>query len=639
LNSRRLAGDVPAVSGRLAYHGAIGLGVVACALWAAPAGAVDAGELDGTRIQIDVTETTLVSQHFDARDNEAPQDSGWGNWINRLNAAAHWGRWTAGLRLDSSVYWRRPIDNPDFPNLPVSGEHGQAAVIQDNESRYRNSVYPAKLWVTYAAPGIELTAGDAYVQFGRGLTLSMRKIDELGIDTTVRGAKVQVQKDPFALTAVAGFGNPSRIDEATGRALFPTTGNPAAPVFGSDRLIGVEIQAGRGLPVTLSSRAIRFARCAPYHYDSSGHIVRDLASDPSGVVFGSCDASDTAIWLGSLPGAPPPLRANDITMAGESLEVPTLGGHGKLYVEAAVQERQYNIADENVNHSGNALYASLSADVGRLTGTLEVKSNRNFYPVAAGVDLTRAPEFNIVAYSFTPPAETATILDTEFGYFNACVDGGRLRSDFSANDNLLLYGQGIFAFTKSEQVLGGCDALGHTLAPVGIPEAALQDTVWDGLAGFEWYFDDKFSHAFISLGARDDTKRTGDFNYRERHIEYSIVKYLGHALSIEAQGFHRMRKEESTNLTNYVEQWWNEGENYVALKLAPSWVITQGFEYTTLAGQPPYYFNGSVLYKFTSSSNLRLFAGQQRGAFRCAAGVCRYFPPFEGVRAEVTLRF
>jgi hypothetical protein len=133
---------------------------------------------------------------------------------------------------------------------------------------------------------------------------------------------------------------------------------------------------------------------------------------------------------------------------------------------------------------------------------------------------------------------------------------------------------------------------------------------------------------------------SGDFSYRERHLEYSLVKYLGNAYSIEAQGFHRLRKEESQNVdAAHVEQWWNEGENYIALKIAPAWVLSQGFEYTNRVGQPTYYLNGSVLYKFTSASNVRVFVGQQRGAFRCAAGVCRYFPPFEGARAELTWRF
>jgi hypothetical protein len=632
----------PLVKMGAAYGAPLGVGW-ACVLWTASASATDLGDVGGKPVQLDVTETSVAAQHFDARGAERLQDSGWGEWINRLNAAARWGKWTAGLRLDSAVYWRRPVDNPDFASLPSGGMNGMTALNFDNVSRFQNGIYPAKLWLTYASPGIEVTVGDAYVQFGRGLTLSMRKIDELGIDTTLRGAKVEIQKDPFALTVVAGFANPNRIDDATGRSLFPTTDPSPIPVFSSDRIVGAEIQAGRGLPVTLATHVVRYSRCAPYHYDAGGNIVTDPLQDPGGVALGSCDPTDTSEWLNSLPTVPPLLRAKDITMAGQSLEIPTLGGHGKLYLEAAVQQSTYAPGKEapsaQLDLTGNALYGSLSLDAGPVTSTLEVKSNRNFYPVAAGVDLDHAVEFNVVTYSFAPPAETPTILDTEFGYFNACVDGGRLRTNVNTSDNLLLYGQGIFAYTKSEQTAGGCDARGHTI-PSGLTAAMVQDTVWDGLAGAEWYFNNKFSHVFASTGLREDTLSAGGAYYQEMHLEYSIVKYLGGAFSIEAQGFHRLRKEQGQNLdvTN-VAQWWHEGENYLALKIAPSWVFAQGFEYTSLLGQPTLYFNGSVLYKFASGSNVRAFVGQQRAAFRCASGVCRYFPPFEGARVELTLRF
>jgi hypothetical protein len=258
---------------------------LACALGSllvpARAFAVDVGTVDTKPVQLDVTETTIVAQHFDARTpagQAAPgpvtiEDSGWGDWINRINAALRWERWTAGVRLDSAVYWRRPADNagyiseysPTYPSL-------KSQLQQDNESRYTNSIYPAKLWLTYAAPGLEVTAGDSYAQFGRGLTLSMRKVDELGIDTTVRGAKVKFERDPFALTVVAGFANPSRVDEATGRSLFVTSslapGDVRQPNFGSDRLVGLDLQTGLGLPVTLSTHFVRFTRCAPYHYEA-----------------------------------------------------------------------------------------------------------------------------------------------------------------------------------------------------------------------------------------------------------------------------------------------------------------------------------------------------------------------------------
>lgn len=620
--------------------------------------AVDVGTADGKPIQLDVTETSIVAQHFDPRNGTSPygdtppgiptiENAGWGQWINRVNAALRWGHWTAGLRLDSALYWRQPASNggylqqyqnaQDYPTL-------QTTLQQDNESRFRNSIYPAKLWITYASPGLEITAGDSYAQFGRGLTLSMRKIDELGIDTTVRGAKVQVERDPFALTAVAGFANPSRVDEATGRSLFVTSnlvnGDPRVPVFGSDRVVGLDLQAGRGLPVTLSTHFVRFTRCAPYAY--AGSSIQDTAlADPALDTFnpGTCDATATDTWLASLNPVPRGLGAHDVTMGGQSLEVPDLWGHGKLYVEAAVQQRASDLAGQSANGDGNALYAALSVDAGITNTTFELKSNRNFYTVAAAVG-PQAPEFAIVAYSFLPPAESFNMLDAEgTGDFNACVEGGRLREDVSVNGDLMVYGQGVYAYSQTEQPSGSCDSAGHTIAPV--PANQVQDTVYDGVGGVEYYFDKKLSHVFVSAGARDDTRADGVFQYREHHLEYSVAKYLSGPWSVEVQGRHRHRKEQGFNQDpqTYDYGWWWEGENYVALRMAPKWVFTQGFEYTTLIGQPLLYFNGAVLYKFTSGSNVRLFVGEQRGAFRCASGICRFFPAFEGARAELTLRF
>jgi hypothetical protein len=465
----------------------------------------------------------------------------------------------------------------------------------------------------------------------------MRKIDELGIDTTLRGAKVQVQKDPFAITAVAGFGNPTRVDEATGRSLFPThdliPGDRVLPVFGSDRIVGVDLQAGRGLPVTLSTHAVHFTRCAPYPYDASGNVVTDFGQSPSDVTFGTCDSGDTRRWLEQIGSVPPSLASSEITMVGQSIEVPDLWGHGQLYLEAAAQQRTSPIAAWNGNGGGNALYGAFSFDARPVVTTLEIKSNRNFHVVPASVDPQKAGEFAVVAYSFVPPAETFNMIDTEgTGDFNACVDGGRLRTDVNVTSELMLYSQGIYAFTKSEQNSDGCDALGRTRSALA---DRVEDRVWDGVEGFEWYFDRKLSHAFAWAGARIDTLVDHDVSYREQHVDYSIAKYLGGPWSVEIQGRHRHRREAYRN----GDDWWSEGENYIALKMAPRWVFSQGFEYTTLGGEPPFYVNGSILYKLTSGSNVRLFVGQQRGAFRCASGVCRYFPPFEGARAEVTLRF
>ena len=70
--------------------------------------AADVGSLGGSPVKLDATDTSIVAQHFDYRTCttqvpgptgglvntvgpcEKPQDSGWGQWLNRLNAALRW---------------------------------------------------------------------------------------------------------------------------------------------------------------------------------------------------------------------------------------------------------------------------------------------------------------------------------------------------------------------------------------------------------------------------------------------------------------------------------------------------------------------------------------------------------------------
>ena len=71
---------------------------LACALGSllvpARAFAVDVGTADGKPVQLDVTETTIVAQHFNARDGEVATDQGYLAWLNRLNVILAWKKLT-----------------------------------------------------------------------------------------------------------------------------------------------------------------------------------------------------------------------------------------------------------------------------------------------------------------------------------------------------------------------------------------------------------------------------------------------------------------------------------------------------------------------------------------------------------------
>ncbi len=601
-------------------------------LASAPARAVDLPQAFGSPVKLTITETSILSQRFSPREGELEQDQSYLAWLNRLNVVLGWRKFTLGTRIDTSFYAFRPQDRT--PNDP--------AVIADGSTRFRDAIYPAKLWLTYKDQGIEVTAGDSYVQFGRGLTLSMRKVDELGVDTTLFGGKISVQKDPFAILLIAGVANPSRVDEPTGRALFPSSyipprganaAVPVQPLFGSDRLVGAQLQAGRGTPVIASTHAVRMTKCAPYRYDANGNIIEDPFDAP----YGTCEEPSRSTWLGELPKSISPVLTKEETInAGQSVEVPSLFGHGSLFVEGAIQKRRAEPVNE-ANTQGNALYASLVTTGGPISNTIEMKSYRNYYPLAGSANLSRASAFANIAYSIPPTAEPI-ISDVMFGSYNACVTGARDRFDYRFTPTMLGYATFGYFQTRSEGIGGTCDRFGRSTAQ---NKDETTNHVSDASIGTEWRFDADRSILFANINARHDITEKGDPYYREVSVQYSFTKYIAGPYSFELAGRHRYRVQERENIrgTDYEGAPWRQGEHYNALKVAPKWVFSQGFEYTTYIGLPTYYVNGGITYRFNPESNIRLYAGQNRGGLRCVSGICRVFPAFSGARIELTLRF
>ncbi len=224
------------------------------------------------------------------------------------------------------------------------------------------------------------------------------------------------------------------------------------------------------------------------------------------------------------------------------------------------------------------------------------------------------------------------------GVDHLTVQCGRDRLDYRVNDQVLFYGAFAYFVTRSESPGGQCDRGGKSTADV---TSDAINTVQDASLGGQINFDNDKSIAFFSVTGRNDVKENGDVFYRELQTQYTLTKYIKGSVSFEVTGRHRLRKEESQNIRTDEPNGkaWNEGEHYNALKIAPKWVFSQGIEYTTFIGLPTLYFNGGVLYKFTGQSNIRVYAGQNRGGLKCVSGICRFFPPYSGARVELTLRF
>ena len=673
---------------------------------AAPAGAVEIVDIHGNPLTLDVTNTATLNWHFDNR-NDVPQtpsgqlDDHYGEWINRLNVQLNWWNLRLGARFDAVTYASVMTEDETFARAQDSYAELEAAgrappsfntfytgYQRDLHTRFLNTYYPAKLYLGYTQPGIDATVGDFYVQLGRGLVFSVRKIDELAIDTTVRGGKLVLDHDfdPFrvALTAFGGQMNPVRFEETSGRRLhgagsplffgYPDIGDfsylaanpvdpngplveaiePARPNYLEDTVVGGRVEVG--IPeVQLAGNLSMVLRRS---------FTEDYLACES-----ACGATDAACREACLSDFPdfssndPAKNHNTIRTFSGSINVPSIAKHGDVYLEIAGQQlREGHLVslasagapeERTPDLSGYAVYGAASVRAGPVTGTLEGKHYRSFFPLSANIDVNDptfgAPEFNVVSYNNVPTAEPIYV--EQIGSPNICMTGGRGRADVRLAKPVSVYGWlgHYVSYTEIDAANVECET-----------DDELRTTTWDAALGVDLQFEGGKSHANAWVGGRltdravaSDVGAVGhltDIFYREGYIRYDLVKHLSGAFALQFQGFHRHRLEPVTEADS-----WNEGENYTALQWSPHFAFIFGYEYTARSGcergdqdvRLCHYVNGGLQWKSASTETVihqlldtvQLFVGQRRGAVRCVSGVCRQFPPFEGAKIEITSRF
>ena len=671
-------------------------------LTSARAAAVEVEDVGGKPLVIDVTNTAVLAYHFNNRNDSdlnppTQVDDNYGEFLDRLNIQASWWRLRLGVRLDTALYFhtldRAGVaalvkDQTPYINANSTPGHPAAAVAAaatnnlnaELHSRFLRAIYPSKLFLGYDQPGVEVTVGDFYVQLGRGLVFSVRKIDELAIDTTVRGVKAsadtKVGDVQFDTMLFGGQMNPLRVDEASGRRL---NGAGSALFFGFP--VGGPLET----------------------YDVTTHPgqVDDkiLAGQPSyyedAAAGGKVEASTKWFTLGAnaaglyrkhaaFSTTDPSKEHERILNWSGSLYVPSILKHGDVYVEVAGQSMRDGRTSNTRDLDGYAVYASASVTGGPVSFSLEGKHYRSFFPLSANIDVTTpgfsAPEFSLVTYSQPPTAEPIYTEVVSGGSPGVCVTGGRARIDYRFNREASVY-TWVGRYTSWSEVPGtpldkGCVIAPSTPDSQGKP-VPVQTDIWDAASGVDLGFAKGKTHLKAWVGVRtSDTsvpeQTQGEAQgqlitafYREGYLRYDMVFHLTGPFSLQLQGFHRHRWEP----VSFAKPW-NEGENYTALQWSPHLSVVFGYEYlakdqcepqrAATLSQPARaqqnfcnYVSGGVQWRAGSTwadnprtkyvaqlfDAVNLFVGQRRGAIRCVNGSCRQFQPFEGARLELTSRF
>lgn len=536
--------------------------LLALLVLSAPASALEV-DLGGRPLRLDFTESLYLNAHLDPGNGD-PSRAYYGELVNRLNVQASLSRWRLGLRLDSTLFVDAPYAGQRLAKANCPDCIG-TVVESDLRDRFQQTPWDRrkgleKISLSYLGKELEATVGDYYAQLGRGLVLSLRKVDELGVDTTLFGAKVAWRKGPLSTMAFAGFTNIQNVDDTSGTY-----------VPDPDDLVGGARVEGRLLDKVLV--AVQGAGGLPSENRSIISVERDQ-------------------WA----------------RYGASVEVPRIGRYASFYLEAARADARINDAREQ----GTAIYAAATGYAGDVTLLLEAKDYRDFAPMFATHD-----RFGVLAYQQAPTLErVVTQLTT-----NADITAARLRADWRATPSLVLFASG----------------QGGVLSPT----PAHRYTLVDLYAGAQVRWDEGRSHAFPLLGWRREVDEKGAVAEQLWAAEWDVSQALSSPWSVETSGlvWHRTKGDET--IPGSGDNTWLEGNAYVAVKRAPHLVVAAGYEFTTLPKESlnqHQFLNGSVQWNVRSDTALRLFAGGQRPGLRCISGLCRDFPAFSGVRAEVVLR-
>jgi hypothetical protein len=513
----------------------------------APAIAGEPGAL--LPVPVDITATTTAGVHTDADT--------YGELFGRLNAATRMDAWQLALRLDTATFVSPP-----------------ASAIADRYTLEKASLGWSWRSLPSSAPAsVEATVGDAYVSFGRGLALSLRKVDELGIDTTLRGANLSVHAGDLAATLAIGYANINNVDEATGTS----TDDPY------DLIAGLQAQ------VRLADRV-------------------NLGAYGAAVAFRDA--------LGLLPGD---RYADRSLQLGATIDAPRLTDHVGVYLEAMSQLVDTAPAPDDPVAFG--LYGTATAYLGQATLLFEGKAYGALTPLRPSLD---APAFDTVAYSSPPTVERVLqVIENP----QRDIAGGRLRADWSFSPALLAYvNYGLFRDWQ-----GYADPATLDIRP---------GTIHDPYAGVEARWDDARSWAIASAGWRVVTLAgdgSGAVVRGDAHAEIDVSQALDDRWSLTLHAVHQERKKHDSPILDHE---FREGTIDAGFRLRPWISVSGGLDYTTEPTQPRRdYLHANLAWDITPSSSLRLFVGSARGGLKCVSGVCRIYPPFEGIKLTATLRF
>jgi hypothetical protein len=298
----------------------------------------------------------------------------------------------------------------------------------------------------------------------------------------------------------------------------------------------------------------------------------------------------------------------NVSIGSLSLDMPSLGGKAKLYGEFSLIKGWPYDAGEPV--SGHGLYLESQLRLGKFSLLLEVKDYNELNFEYSRPPLLEPEEIDILADQFDEDRTDVSAVAARLDYYlpgPATLFYCRLLYLDDSPDEHIYYG----SYDREIRHLYG-----------GVEKRFGNGGYINGLAG--WREESDTSIAFMATDGQTF------------HYQFNASWPLVRTFSLEADWKHKVFDGEYRD--------YSEIRSYLSLHKSPRWVATVLYEWTdnpetVFFTRKKDFWAGELEVKFGKAYSVRVFVGSTKGSTKCAGGVCRVLPPFEGVRLEAVLRF
>jgi len=555
------------------------------------------------------TETFIVEY---VGDNGPVGENQWGDddnyWIfrNILYLQAQGPKFDSALRLDANLFHDPPLYVP--PERFVPGGEGYTTL------RYGNDLRVERLHGTAHLGDLRITAGDFYVSFGRGIALSLIKLDDVGVDNSLRGGRVEYRVPRRArVVLVGGVVNALNVDPLTRQI---QRDDPL------DRIVGLRAE---------------WELLDALGFGVHGVFMRPRFTDES-------EIEAARLYVDRSPGV-------GVVTGGASAELHAAGlhvyleGNGQVHDNHRVPAGQEDVLGE----SGFAGFGEISYDLSPFNIKLEGIAYRRWlmeggYRGSSSFINTVQP----LSYNNMPTLEPIWMPVKSIG--NA--HGGRLGGDLYLRDSdtQLALSAALISYLGGLLPQGAWADKPPTLAvhPIfslrqGIGETGIRVSAEGGFRyettdepenaaaveaeGAEPADGGHLWHARVDVGVPIDGPHSVEAKFEIRRHALIITEDLEYWVTLAGLGYDMSGLFGLTLVHEYSDQTAGVDAAFGGWELP---LPRRHYLWGMLTVHAPAPLDGLTG---------RLLAGSQRGGIKCAGGVCRNFPDTVGARLELVYRF